>query len=94
MIVLWERAEEVDVYNAPMASFTLNIRLSLQVVRLLSTLSLAVAPEAISANVVAGFYNGQIVVPQTAGHDAVACLRLLFAALEDLSVFRGTYRST
>ena len=59
-------------------------------VRLLSILSPAVAPGAISANVVAGCYNSQILVPQTAGHGAPACLTLLFAAAEDLLVFRGT----
>ena len=68
----------------------LNIRSSLQVVRLLSTLSPAVASEAISANVVAGFYNGHILVPQTVGHGAVACLTLLSAAAEGYFVFNGT----
>ena len=82
LIVPWERAEEFDVCSEPMARITLNIHSSLEAVGLTAAVSQALASEAISANVVAGFYHDHIFVPQTAGERAVACLTLLSAAVE------------
>jgi len=82
LIVPWERAEEFDVCSEPMARVTLNIHSSLEAVGLTAAVSQALASEAISANVVAGFYHDHIFVPQTAGERAVACLTLLSAAAE------------
>ena len=82
LIVPWERAEEFDVSSEPMARITLNIHSSLEAVGLTAAVSQALASEAISANVVAGFYHDHIFVPQTAGERALACLRLLSAAAE------------
>ena len=82
LIVPWERAEEFDVSSEPMARITLNIHSSLEAVGLTAAVSQALASEAISANVVAGFYRDHIFVPQTAGERAVACLTLLSAAAE------------
>ena len=82
LIVPWERAEEFDVSSEPMARITLNIHSSLEAVGLTAAVSQALASEAISANMVAGFYHDHIFVPQTAGERAVACLKLLSAAAE------------
>ena len=82
LIVPWERAEEFDVCSEPMARITLNIHSSLEAVGLIAAVSQALASEAISANVVAGFYHDHIFVPQTLGERAVACLTLLSAAAE------------
>ena len=82
LIVPWERAEEFDVFSEPMARITLNIHSSLEAVGLTAAVSQALASEAISANVVAGFYHDHIFVPRTAGERAMACLRLLSAAAE------------
>ena len=82
LIVPWERAVEFDVCSEPMARITLNIHSSLEAVGLTAAVSQALASEAISANVVAGFYHDHIFVPQTAGERAVACLTLLSAAAE------------
>ncbi len=82
LIVPWERAEEFDVSSEPMARITLNIHSSLEAVGLTAAVSQALASEAISANMVAGFYHDHIFVPQTAGERAVACLTLLSAAAE------------
>ena len=82
LIVPWERAEEFDVCSEPMARITLNIHSSLEAVGLTAAVSQARASEAISANVVAGFYHDHIFVPQTAGERAVASLTLLSAAAE------------
>ena len=82
LIVPWERAEEFDVCSEPMARITLNIHSSLEAVGLTAAVSQALASEAISANVVAGFYHDHIFVPQTSGERAVACLTLLSAAAE------------
>ena len=82
LIVPWERADEFDVCSEPMARITLNIHSSLEAVGLTAAVSQALASEAISANVVAGFYHDHIFVPQTAGERAVACLKLLSAAAE------------
>ena len=82
LIVPWERAKEFDVCSEPMARITLNIHSSLEAVGLTAAVSQALASEAISANVVAGFYRDHIFVPQTAGERAVACLTLLSAAAE------------
>ena len=82
LIVPWEKAEEFDVCSEPMARITLNIHSSLQAVGLTAAVSQALASEAISANVVAGFYHDHIFVPQMAGERAVACLTLLSAAAE------------
>ena len=82
LIVAWERAEELAVYSEPMARVTLNIPASLEAVGLTAAVSQALASEAISANVVAGFYHDHIFVPQTAGERAVACLTLLSATAE------------
>ena len=82
LIVPCERAEEFDVSSEPMARITLNIHSSLEAVGLTAAVSQALASEAISANVVAGFYHDHIFVPQTAGERAVACLTLLSAAAE------------
>ena len=82
LIVPWERAEEFDVCSEPMARVTLNIHSSLEAVGLTAAVSQALASEAISANVVAGFYHDHIFVPQTEGERAVACLTLLSAAAE------------
>ena len=82
LIVPWERAEEFDVCSEPMARITLNIHSSLEAVGLTAAVSQALASEAISANVVAGFYHAHIFVPQTASERAVACLTLLSAAAE------------
>jgi hypothetical protein len=82
LIVPWQRAEEFDVCSEPMARITLNIHSSLEAVGLTAAVSQALASEAISANVVAGFYHDHIFVPQTAGERAVACLKLLSAAAE------------
>ena len=82
LIVPRERAEEFDVCSEPMARITLNIHSSLEAVGLTAAVSQALASEAISANVVAGFYHDHIFVPQTAGERAVACLTLLSAAVE------------
>ena len=82
LIVPWERAEEFDVCSEPMARITLNIHSSLEAVGLTAAVSQALASEAISANVVAGFYHDHIFVPQMAGTRAVACLTLLSAAAE------------
>jgi hypothetical protein len=65
-----------------MARVTLNIHSSLEAVGLTAAVSQALASEAISANVVAGFYHDHIFVPQTAGKRAVACLTLLSATAE------------
>ena len=82
LIVPWERADEFDVCSEPMARITLNIHSSLEAVGLTAAVSQALASEAISANMVAGFYHDHIFVPQTAGERAVACLTLLSAAAE------------
>ena len=82
LIVPWDRAEEFEVCSEPMARITLNIHSSLEAVGLTAAVSQALASEAISANVVAGFYHDHIFVPQTAGERAVACLTLLSAAAE------------
>ena len=82
LIVPWERAHEFDVCSEPMARITLNIHSSLEAVGLTAAVSQALASEAISANVVAGFYHDHIFVPQTMGERAVACLKLLSAAAE------------
>ena len=82
LIVPWERADEFDVCSEPMAHITLNIHSSLEAVGLTAAVSQALASEAISANVVAGFYHDHIFVPQTMGERAVACLKLLSAAAE------------
>jgi len=82
LIVPWERAREFDVCSEPMARITLNIHSSLEAVGLTAAVSQALASEAISANLVAGFYHDHIFVPQTAGERAVACLKLLSAAAE------------
>ena len=82
LIVPWERAEEFDVCSEPMARITLNIHSSLEAVGLTAAVSQALASEAISANVVAGFYHDHIFVPHTTGERAVACLTLLSAAAE------------
>ena len=82
LIVPWQRAEEFDVCSEPMARITLNIHSSLEAVGLTAAVSQALASEAISANMVAGFYHDHIFVPQTAGERAVACLTLLSAAAE------------
>ena len=82
LIVPWERAEDFEVCSEPMARITLNIHSSLEAVGLTAAVSQALASEAISANVVAGFYHDHIFVPQTAGERAVACLTLLSAAAE------------
>ena len=82
LIVPWERAAEFDVCSEPMARITLNIHSSLEAVGLTAAVSQALASEAISANMVAGFYHDHIFVPQTAGERAVACLTLLSAAAE------------
>jgi hypothetical protein len=82
LIVPWDRAEEFDVCSEPMARITLNIHSSLEAVGLTAAVSQALASEAISANVVAGFYHDHIFVPQTAGERAVACLTLLSGAVE------------
>ena len=82
LIVPWERAEEFDVCSEPMARITLSIHSSLEAVGLTAAVSQALASEAISANVVAGFYHDHIFVPQTSGERAVACLTLLSAAAE------------
>ena len=82
LIVPWARAEQFDVCSEPMARITLNIHSSLEAVGLTAAVSQALASEAISANVVAGFYHDHIFVPQAAGERAVACLTLLSAAAE------------
>ena len=82
LIVPWERAEEFDVCSEPMARITLNIHSSLEAVGLTAAVSQALAFEAISANMGAGFYHDHIFVPQTSGERAVACLTLLSAAAE------------
>ena len=82
LIVPWERAEEFDVCSEPMARITLNIHSSLEAVGLTAAVSQALASEAISTNLVAGFYHDHIFVPQNAGERAVACLALLSAAAE------------
>ena len=82
LIVPWERAEQFDVCSEPMARITLNIHSSLEAVGLTAAVSQALASEAISANVVAGFYHDPICVPPRAGGRAVACLTLLSAAVE------------
>lgn len=82
LIVPWEKAEEFDVCSEPMARITLNIHSSLQAIGLTAAVSQALASEAISANVMAGFYHDHIFVPETAGERAVACLNLLSAAAE------------
>ena len=82
LIIPWERAAEFDVRSESMARITLNIHSSLEAVGLTAAVSQALASEAISANVVAGFYHDHIFVPQTAGERAVACLTLLSAAAE------------
>ena len=82
LIVPWERAEEFDICSEPMARITLNIHSSLEAVGLTAAVSQALASEAISANVVAGFYHDHIFVPHATGEHAVACLTLLSAAAE------------
>ena len=82
LIVPWERAEEFEVCSEPMARITLNIHSSLEAVGLTAAVSQALASEAISANIVAGFYHDHIFVPQAAGERAVACLTMLSAAAE------------
>ena len=82
LIVPWERAEDFEVCSEPMARITLNIHSSLEAVGLTAAVSQALASEAISANVVAGFYHDHIFVPQTVGERAVACLTLLSATAE------------
>ena len=82
LVVPWEIAEDFDVCSEPMARITLNIHSSLEAVGLTAAVSQALASEAISANVVAGFYHDHIFVPRTAGARAVACLTLLSTAAE------------
>ena len=82
LIVPWEIAQEFDVCSEPMSRITLNIHSSLEAVGLTAAVSQALASEAISANVVAGFYHDHIFVPQIAGERALACLTLLSAAAE------------
>ena len=82
LIVPWERAEDFEVCSEPMVRITLNIHSSLEAVGLTAAVSQALASEAISANVVAGFYHDHIFVPQTVGERAVACLTLLSATAE------------
>ena len=65
-----------------MARITLNIHSSLEAVGLTAAVSQALASEAISANVVAGFYHDHIFVPRATGERAVACLTLLSATAE------------
>ena len=65
-----------------MARITLNIHSSLEAVGLTAAVLQALASEAISANVVAGFYHDQIFVSQTSAERAMACLTLLSAAAE------------
>lgn len=82
LIVPWERADEFDVCSEPMARITLNIHSSLEAVGLTAAVSQALASEAISANIVAGFYHDHIFVPHTASERALACLTLLSNAAE------------
>lgn len=82
LIVPWERAEEFDVCSEPMARITLNIHSSLEAVGLTAAVSQALASEAISANVMAGYFHDHIFVPEAAGERAVACLKLLSASAE------------
>ena len=65
-----------------MARITLKIHSSLEAVGLTAAVLQALASEAISANVVAGFYHDQIFVSQTSAERAMACLTLLSAAAE------------
>lgn len=82
LIVPWEKADEFETSSEPMARITLNIHSSLEAVGLTAAVSQALASEAISANIVAGFYHDHIFVPQAAGERAVACLTMLSAAAE------------
>ena len=82
LIVPWENAGEFEASSEPMARVTLNIHSSLEAVGLTAAVSQALASEAISANIVAGFYHDHIFVPQPDGERAVACLGLLSAAAE------------
>ena len=82
LIVPWEKAKEFERSSEPMARITLNIHSSLEAVGLTAAVSQALASEAISANIVAGFYHDHIFVPGGAGERAVACLTMLSAAAE------------
>ena len=82
LIVPWEKADEFETSSESMARITLNIHSSLEAVGLTAAVSQALASEAISANIVAGFYHDHIFVPRAAGERAVACLTMLSAAAE------------
>jgi hypothetical protein len=82
LIVPWEKAKEFERSSEPMARITLNIHSSLEAVGLTAAVSQALASEAISANIVAGFFHDHIFVPRAAGERAVACLTMFSAAAE------------
>lgn len=84
LIVLWENAEAFDRCSAPMARITLNIHSSLAAVGLTAAVSKALASEAISANIVAGFYHDHIFIPKASAETAMAALLSLTSAPEAL----------
>jgi len=65
-----------------MARITLEVHSSLEAVGLTAAVSQALASEAISANIMAGYFHDHIFVPESAGERAMACLTLLSASAE------------
>ena len=82
LVMPWERSSEFEIRSEPMARITLEVHSSLNAVGLTAAVSQALASEAISANIMAGYFHDHIFVPESAGERAMACLTLLSASAE------------
>ena len=82
VVIPWDRSSEFEICSAPMARITLEVHSSLEAVGLTAAVSQALASEAISANIMAGYFHDHIFVPESAGERAMACLTLLSASAE------------
>ena len=82
LVIPWNRSSEFEICSAPMARITLEVHSSLDAVGLTAAVSQALASEAISANIMAGYFHDHIFVPKAAGERAMACLTLLSASAE------------
>jgi hypothetical protein len=82
LVIPWDRSSEFEICSAPMARITLEVHSSLEAVGLTAAVSQALASEAISANIMAGYFHDHIFVPESAGERAMACLTLLSASAE------------